>query len=107
MNNQKVKIIKPDLLTSNERCDKTYRELYDLMLLETQEYLEKRFAEFNANYTYDTTMGSWLFDDGDDGSVEPIRKGKVVPGSVWAVITQGTKRDRAQYRTEVIKKMES
>ncbi len=104
MNKLKTKIIKPDLLTTNERCDETYRELYNLILLETQEYLEKRFAEFNANYTYDTTMGSWLFNDGGDGSVEPIRKGKIVPGSAWAVITQGTKRDRAKHKAEVIKK---
>lgn len=106
MNNKPQKIIKVDLLTTNERCYETYSEHYDRKIQEIQKDLELKLATCEANSTYDKTMGHWMLDQdpGDDANIDKPDPIEGVPTSTWKALTQGTKEEQEQHKAQVIEK---
>ncbi len=106
MSDKRQKIIKVDLLATNERCYETYSEAYDYMLQEIQRDIDLKFAICKVNSTYDKTMPHWMIDQdpGDDVNIEIPDPIKGTPGLAWIAFTQGTKKDREKHKAQIIKK---
>jgi hypothetical protein len=106
MSKKLQKIIKADLLASNEHVYDTYSDLYERKIQEIQRDFELKFNRCEANSTYDKTMKHWMLDldPGDDAKYENFYPIEAMPGPIWKAVIQGTKEERERHKAQVIAK---